>query len=106
MTKSKYGIKTLQPRIPLLKGDPRMKPLGRLTPQRVRGRAGVERRARWLRAHPLCVLCLAETPPRTTAAVEVDHIEPLFMGGADNQSNFQSLCAACHLKKTRNESRY
>ena len=59
------------------------------------GRRWKAARARYLRAHPLCVPC--ETLGRTTAADTVDHVIPhrgdeaLFWDGA-----LQSLCKACH----------
>lgn len=62
--------------------------------ERLRGRAAVTRRARWLDAHPLCVECEAEG--KTTAADVVDHITPLWKGGRDDESNFQSLCQVPH----------
>ena len=36
-------------------------------------------------------------------AVEVDHIEPLHLGGSDAEDNLQSLCRACHRAKTEME---
>lgn len=57
----------------------------------------------FLHAHPLCEECLKHG--RYTKATVVDHIVPhrgdpkLFW----DQSNWQSLCKACHDKKTRNE---
>ena len=33
----------------------------------------------------------------------VDHIAPLWSGGADELSNAQALCVACHAKKTTAE---
>lgn len=57
------------------------------------------------RKHPLCVACLAEG--RSTPAQCVDHVRPwrgdrrLFW----DQSNWQSLCNACHSRKTRSEAR-
>ena len=57
----------------------------------------------YLRAHPLCVVCLKAN--RVTAATEVDHIIPhkgdprLFW----DESNWQSLCKSCHSTKTANE---
>jgi 5-methylcytosine-specific restriction protein A len=65
---------------------------------RLRGRKGVERRRRWLEAHPLC--CHCEAKGRTAIAIQVDHITPLAKGGADDESNFQSLCVSCHDAKT------
>ncbi|NMF98398.1 HNH endonuclease [Aromatoleum toluolicum] len=62
----------------------------------------MKRRARWLSCHPLCVECEREF--RVTAASEVDHIFPLADGGADDESNFQSLCDGCHKAKTAAEN--
>ena len=66
--------------------------------KRLRGRKAVERRKRWLQLQPLCVQCEAEGIVKE--AEEVDHIIPLFKGGADDESNLQSLCKAHHLAKT------
>lgn len=71
------------------------------TDKRLRGRAAVQRRARWLSLHPLCVECLRLG--LVSEAVEVDHIVPLFKGGADDWSNLQSLCKPCHDTKTRQD---
>lgn len=60
-------------------------------------------RAAFLRAHPLCAECGRQG--RTRAASQVDHIWPhrgdpgLFW----DQGNWQSLCAACHSRKTAAE---
>lgn len=62
--------------------------------ERLRGRAAVDRRTKWLTAHPLCVMCEAEG--RVTAADVVDHIVPLWDGGQDIDSNLQSLCQTPH----------
>lgn len=70
---------------------------------RQRGRGWMERRASWLRDHPLCAHCDAEG--RTTLAQEVDHIIPLWKRGADDQSNYQSLCIDHHKAKTAEEAR-
>lgn len=63
-------------------------------------------RAGWLKAHPLCVMCLARG--ETTPASVVDHITPhrgdwsLFWDSA----NWQSLCAPHHNRdKQRTESK-
>lgn len=55
-------------------------------------------RAAWLRRNPLCSKCLAGGVVR--AADEVDHVVPLFKGGADHESNYDSLCLECHKAKT------
>lgn len=63
-------------------------------------------RAKFLREHPLCVMCKAED--RVTLATVVDHITPhrgdqsLFW----RRSNWQSLCATHHSSdKQREEAR-
>lgn len=62
-------------------------------------------RRRWLAEHPLCAEC--DRHGRVTAANTVDHIIPhrgdrkLFW----RRSNWQSLCAACHNRKTAREMR-
>jgi len=68
--------------------------------QRGYGRRWGRRRARYLREHPLCVICLEEE--RTTAATIVDHVIPprgdpeLFW----DENNWQSLCKFHHDQKT------
>lgn len=69
--------------------------------KRLTWRKGDQRRARWLRAHPLCVACKLEG--YFTPATEVDHIVPLAKGGADDLGNLQSLCHDCHDAKTRRD---
>lgn len=71
--------------------------------ERLRGRAAVDRRARWLRLHPLCTECTKEG--KTTAGQAVDHIVPLWMGGADDyDTNGQTLCDEHHALKTKQEA--
>lgn len=69
-------------------------------PARLSGRKGQERRARWLSGQPLCVMCEGMTPPRVTLGTDVDHIQPLAKGGADDESNLQTLCASHHQEKS------
>lgn len=69
--------------------------------KRLSGRAGVERRQRWLSAHPLCVHCLEVNS--YTEATQVDHIVALANGGGDDDENLQSLCKPCHAKKTADD---
>ena len=38
----------------------------------------------------LCQACRREG--KLTLATEVDHIEPLFLGGTDDESNLESIC--------------
>ena len=40
-----------------------------------------------------------------TMELELDHIVNVAQGGTDDDSNLQSLCAPCHLKKTKKESK-
>jgi 5-methylcytosine-specific restriction protein A len=91
----KSTLQTLRPGIQTLTHRPDVTP-------RLRGRAGVERRARWLCLHPLCLHC--EQQGRTTVAITPDHITPLENGGADDETNLQSLCKACHDIKTAAEA--
>jgi 5-methylcytosine-specific restriction protein A len=47
------------------------------------------------------VLCARKQVVR--AGAEVDHVVPLFKGGADDESNRQTLCSECHKAKTRQD---
>lgn len=70
---------------------------------RIRGRRLQEIRARVLRNSPLCQAC------GERAAVEVDHIDPLYKGGSDDphsDENRQALCGPCHAEKTRRDMGY
>lgn len=69
---------------------------------RVRGRKLQQRRIAWLRQHPLCLHCQGEG--LVTQAQEVDHTIPLWAGGADDDSNFTSLCVEHHKAKTAREA--
>lgn len=63
-------------------------------------------RARHLREHPLCVMCLAEE--HVTVATVVDHIEPHRGDEVKfwDESNWQSLCATHHSSvKQREEAK-
>ena len=68
-----------------------------------RGYAGTwpARRALWLAKNPLCVEC--ERNGEVVAANEVDHIVPKAQDGADDESNYQSLCRHHHSQKTARE---
>ena len=56
-------------------------------------------RAEQLRRQPLCERCLAQG--RHIPARVVDHIRPVNQGGAQlDLENLQSLCAACHNRKS------
>ena len=102
----KPRLKTLKPRVQMV-GD-RIPGLSAATnpmvAQRLRGRAGVERRARWLYLHPLCKHCEEQTPPRVTIGKVVDHVIPLWKGGPDDDSNLQTLCDEHAKEKTAREA--
>lgn len=55
------------------------------------------------RDNHLCVSCLAEG--KAIAAYAVDHIIPKAHGGTDDDCNLQSLCEACHDRKTALENK-
>lgn len=69
--------------------------------KRIRGSKLQRIRQDHLRASPLCVICAKKG--RVTVAVEVDHITPLYKGGAEHPDNRQSLCKACHAEKTNED---
>lgn len=96
-------LKMLKPR--LAEAAPRLATMrvSRNSTERLRGRAGQERRVRWLSLHPLCVMC-EQVDSRVTAATDVDHCVPLWKGGADEDSNLQSLCTTHHAIKTKLEA--
>lgn len=72
--------------------------------ERMRGRAAVDRRARWLQAHSLCAEC--DKQGRVTAGQVVDHIVPLWKGGADDyEANGQTLCIEHHDVKSAQEAK-
>lgn len=66
--------------------------------QRITGTTLQNRRRRWFQVNPLCVHC--EAVGRVKVATELDHKVPLCKGGADDESNFQGLCAEHHKAKT------
>ena len=72
------------------------------TTKRVTGRKLQRMRAQLFTSNPLCVMCEAEG--RVTPATQRDHIIPLSEGGADDSSNEQGLCAACHEVKSKAEA--
>lgn len=66
--------------------------------QNLMPRGWARTRARWLRANPDCGKC-------GLPAVTVDHILARAFGGADDPSNYMSLCRDCHAVKTSAEGR-
>ena len=93
-------LQTLRPRVGTAPG--RLQMAATLQVERLRGRAGQRRRERWLRDHPTCVDCEAEG--RVGAGEEVDHVIPLWKGGADDESNLATRCKAHHREKTAREA--
>jgi 5-methylcytosine-specific restriction protein A len=59
---------------------------------------------RYLRRHPLCVIC--SRPDAPVIATDVDHIEPAKENEARfwDPENHQALCHSCHSKKTSKEN--
>jgi 5-methylcytosine-specific restriction protein A len=85
-------LQSLKPRLSTIPG--RLQLAATLSTQRMRGRAAVDRRKRWLDQHPLCCMCEAEGIVR--AGDVVDHVIPLWKGGRDDDSNLQTLCQTPH----------
>lgn len=57
-------------------------------------------RAKYVKAHPLCEMCLEEG--RLVPVTEVHHIKPKNEGGSDDFENLMSLCHSCHQKIHKN----
>lgn len=93
-------LTTLRPRLAVAKLN-RVKPLAG-DAERLLGRTGANRRRDWLSRFPLCVLCQREG--RIVEAAELDHIVPLWEGGAEADSNLQGLCVPHHRAKTAEEA--
>lgn len=72
------------------------------TTRRTTGRKLQGMRAELFRSNPLCAMC--EAQGRVTIATQRDHIVPLAEGGADDASNTQGLCKACHDVKSKAEA--
>jgi 5-methylcytosine-specific restriction protein A len=62
-----------------------------------------KRRLHWLSQHPLCARC--EEKDLVKPATDVHHRKPLSEGGADDESNYESLCHECHSAETREHAR-
>jgi 5-methylcytosine-specific restriction endonuclease McrA len=95
-------LTTLKPRLATIPG--RLQMAATLSTQRLRGRAAVERRKRWLDLHPLCVEC--EKEGKTTAGTVPDHVVALVNGGPDTEENLQTLCDEHHRIKTAKDLGY
>lgn len=71
--------------------------------KRARGRSWMVRRYAWLAKHPECAEC-----GLIDVTNQVDHIVPLWEGGADDESNMQTLCSGphgCHTRKSAEEAK-
>lgn len=99
---SRPRIPTLPPRIQMAQPRAIARAPRIAATLRQRGQKWVDRRKRWLMDHPLCCGCQAEG--RVTAGQEVDHVIPLWAGGADEESNYQTLCREHHAAKTAREA--
>jgi 5-methylcytosine-specific restriction protein A len=55
-----------------------------------------KRRAAYLKRYPYCAAC-------GTWATDVDHVIAKRNGGTDDDDNLESLCHACHSRKTARE---
>lgn len=69
--------------------------------RRTTGRQLQDRRLRLWKESPHCKVC--ERFVLYPDGFEVDHIQPLFKGGEDVESNCQVLCHECHEKKTKRD---
>ena len=70
---------------------------------RIRGSALQKIRREKLLKNPACEIC--EKQGIVTPATEVDHITPLWAGGAESDANRQSLCEMHHHEKTAREAK-
>jgi len=71
----------------------------RIQTERIRGyRLAVIRQRILLRDAYTCQIC-----GRVSAQLEVDHIVPLGMGGAESDANRRCLCKDCHDEKSAKE---
>jgi len=95
-TKPKKRIASLRPSVQTI--DMRQ---GSTAVQRIRGHELIKIRERiLLRDEYTCKRC-----GRVSRGLEVDHITPLHLGGAESDDNRQSLCPECHEKKTAEEEK-
>lgn len=95
-------LQTLKPRIGTIPG--RLQLATSIRIERLRGRAAVERRRRFLEQHPLCEECQKEG--KVTATDTPDHKIPVWANGPDDLDvNGNALCAEHHDAKTKCEAR-
>ncbi len=90
-------ITTLKSRIKTLDNDR----VSTIAADRIRGRRLAHIRERvLLRDSYTCRRC-----GRVSRALEIDHIVPLHLGGAENDENRQALCRDCHAAKSAEEEK-
>jgi 5-methylcytosine-specific restriction enzyme A len=58
------------------------------------------KRKRWLSKNPFCQHVMPDGLPCNKPGNTVDHVVPLNDGGADDESNYQTLCQSHHSYKT------
>jgi len=71
--------------------------------QRGYGPAWKKTRDDHLEKHPYCVDPYQVHGASQVLATDVDHVTPRKEGGTDDENNLQSLCHACHSRKTARE---
>lgn len=103
-------LTTVKPRLQMAASRP-LQALPAVADRRITGRALQARRLKVWSRNPHCAHCgrLCDFP----SGFELDHVVPLYQGGADDESNCQVLCVAwktvdgqrvklgCHEAKTR-----
>ena len=95
-------LTTLKPRIATL-NTTRIAEQPRTTIERKRGSAGVKDRNKIkARDFGMCQAC--KESGRITLGAVVDHKQPLWAGGSDDDSNKWLLCIPCHDEKTKREA--
>ena len=70
---------------------------------RIRGSALQKIRREKLLKNPACEICAKQGI--VTPATEVDHITPLWAGGAESDANRAALCSRCHSEKSALEAK-
>lgn len=92
-------MQTLKPRVALLQSNIK----SAVRSVRITGNSLLKIRREHFARNPLCCMCTAEG--RTGLATELDHITPLWKGGAEAPSNRQGLCHDHHQVKTAEEAK-
>jgi 5-methylcytosine-specific restriction protein A len=100
---AKIKMKMLKPRIAMLKSGPA--PLTTRT-VRITGntRQAINRRI-MMRDNGLCQCTECKAAGRVRIAHEVDHVVPLWEGGAESDANRQAVNVDCHAIKTAAENK-